>query len=35
MGIRTINVSFTDDEIEMLEERKGTQTWREFILGGN
>jgi predicted CopG family antitoxin len=30
--IRNINISVTDEEYEQLAERKGSKTWREFIL---
>ncbi len=32
MGIKNINVAVTDEEMETLEERKGSRTWREYIL---
>lgn len=30
--MKTINVTFDDNEMELLENAKGTMTWREFIL---
>ena len=35
MAIKHINIPVTEEELEILEERKGSMTWREFILGGN
>ena len=32
MAIRNINMPVTDSEYERLLERKGSQTWREFLL---
>ena len=31
--MKTINVSFEDREIELIEREKGKQSWRGFILG--
>lgn len=30
--MKTINVTFEDDEIKILELRKGNRNWREFLL---
>ena len=30
--MKTINVTFDDEEIEKLEKKKGDESWHDFIL---
>ena len=32
LSIRTINVVFTVEEYAKIKKRKGTRTWRQFIM---
>ena len=34
VGMKTINVTFTDEEHERLVEAKGGLSWHDFILNG-
>ena len=33
--MKTINVTFTDEEIEELTKKKGDKSWHDFILSIN